>query len=254
MSKRTLVVGNWKMNPATLDEAKVIVRKTRQAASELAHTDVVVCPPFVFISSFNTSTEAPHMYLGVQSVSPYTQEGPHTGEVGVHMLRDLKVEYVITGHSEERSRGVSDEEVSKSVSAIVHEGMMAIVCVGERQRDDAGTYLETLTQQIRSSLAGIEAKHAKNLVIAYEPIWAIGATEAMNPEQVCEMSIFVKKICADIFGPEIALKIKVLYGGAVNAENASSIITIGKVDGLLVGRESVHIDGFVELLRAVDVI
>ena len=241
------------MNPATLDEAKVIARKTRQGTQELGSTDVVMCPPFVFISAvMASSVPAPHVYLGVQSVSPYTEEGPHTGEVGVHMLRDLNVEYVIAGHSEERARGVTDEEVSKSVSAIVHEGMTAIVCVGEQVRDDSGTYLETLRQQIQNSLAGIESKYAKHIVIAYEPIWAIGAAKAMNPEQVCEMGIFVKKICADMFGSDIAHKIRVLYGGAVNAGNAAPIITAGNVDGLLVGRESVHVEGFVELLKAVD--
>jgi triosephosphate isomerase (TIM) len=255
MSKRILVVGNWKMNPATLDEAKVIARKTRQGAQELDSTDVVMCPPSVFISAvMASSVSSPRVYLGVQSVSPYTEEGPHTGEVGVHMLRDLNVEYVITGHSEERSRGITDEDVSKSVSAVVHEGMTAIVCVGERERDDSGTYLETLRQQIQNSLAGVETKYVKNIIIAYEPIWTIGATEAMNPEQVYEMGIFIKKICADIFGPDIALKIKVLYGGAVNAENAAAIISAGKVDGLLVGRESVHVEGFVELLKVVDAI
>jgi triosephosphate isomerase (TIM) len=253
MSKRILVVGNWKMNPSTLDEAKIIARKTRQGAQGLSSTEVVMCPPSVFISAvMASSVPSPHVYLGVQSVSPYTEEGPHTGEVGVHMLHDLNVTYVIAGHSEERSRGVTDEDVSKSVSAVVHEGMTAIVCVGERERDDSGTYLETLRQQIQNSLAGVEAKYVKNIIIAYEPIWAIGATEAMNPEQVYEMDIFVKKVCADIFGSDIALKIKVLYGGAVNAENAAAIISAGKVDGLLVGRESVHVEGFLELLKVID--
>lgn len=252
MSKRILVVANWKMNPATLEEARNIAQKTRRIASRLTHTDVVICPPNVFISVGASRTKSANTYLGVQSVSPYVEEGPHTGEVGVHMLRDLGVEYVIAGHSEERARGDTDAEVSKKVEVIVNENITAIVCVGEQTRDDGGAYLETLSEQIRNSLANIQKRNTKNLVVAYEPIWAIGAKDAMNPEQIYETSLFVKKVLTDLFGQDVAMKVKVLYGGAVNAVNASDIIKIGKVDGLLVGRESVHMSGFGELLRIID--
>jgi len=254
MSKRTLIVGNWKMNPATLEEARTIIRKVRYVATELSHTDVVMCPPFVFISAWSTRTDSPHAYLGVQSASPYVEEGPHTGEVGVHMLRDMEVQYVIAGHSEERARGTTDVEVSHRVAAIVHEGLTAIVCVGEHIRDEGGAYLDMLKEQIKNSLVDVPAKSSKNVVIAYEPIWAIGAQQAMNPEQIYEMVLFVKKVFADLFGQDVAMKMKVLYGGSVNAENAVDIIKIGKADGLLVGRESVHVEGFTELLKAVDTI
>jgi triosephosphate isomerase len=254
MSKRTLVVGNWKMNPATLEEARTIIRKTRHVAAELIRTDVVMCPPFVFISAGSTRADSAHSYLGAQSVSRHREEGSHTGEVGIHMLRDMNVEYVIVGHSEERARGVTDADVAQTVAAVVQEGLTAIVCVGEHARDEGGLYLDTLKEQIRNSVLNVSAKYAKNIIIAYEPIWAIGAQEAMNPERVYEMMLFVKKVFADIFDQDIAMKMLVLYGGAVNAENAANIIKIGKADGLLVGRESVRPEGFAELLKAVDAI
>lgn len=252
MSNRILVVGNWKMNPATLEEARNIAQKTRRVASELSHTDVVICPPNVFVSVGFSRTKSANVHLGTQSVSPYVEGGPHTGEIGVHMLQDLGVEFVIAGHSEERARGISDAEVSKITSAIVTEGLQAIVCVGEDSRDEGGVYLEKLGEQIRNSLADVSKKHGKSLIIAYEPVWAIGAKEAMSPEQIYETVIFIKKILTDIFGQSLAMKTKVLYGGAVNAENAADIIKIGKVDGLLVGRESVRPESFAELLKTID--
>ncbi len=253
MSNKILVVGNWKMNPETVDEAKIIAQKTRKTAAELSNTEVVICPPFIFISDCSPRTPTSNAYMGAQTVSLFKEEEAHTGEISVYMLRDLGVEYVIVGHSEERAQGESDEDVSKKVNAIVEVGLNAIVCVGESVRDENGQYLETIKQQINSSLSKISLKNYKNVVIAYEPIWAIGATEAMKPEQICEMAIFVRKTFADVFGQNAAMKVKVLYGGSVNAENASDIIKIGNVDGLLVGRQSVNIQGFSELLKSVDV-
>lgn len=252
MLNKILVVGNWKMNPETVDEAKIIAQKTRKVAVELSNTEVVICPPFIFISDCSPRTPALNAYMGAQTVSLFKEEEAHTGEISVYMLRDLGVEYVIVGHSEERAQGESDEDVSKKVNAVVEVGLNAIVCVGESVRDENGQYLETIKQQINSSLSKISLKNYKNVVIAYEPIWAIGATEAMKPEQICEMAIFVRKTFADVFGQNAAMKVKVLYGGSVNAENAADIIKIGNVDGLLVGRQSVNVSGFSELLKSVD--
>jgi triosephosphate isomerase len=248
---KKLIIGNWKMNPATLDEAKEIAQKTRRLAGTLSHTDVVACPPFAFLSVALSKSGQNDLKLGAQSVS-YEEGGPHTGEVSAGMLKDMGVEYVIAGHSEERARGDSDEVVAKRVKAIVEAGMEAVLCVGEKVRDDNGAYLETLKDQIKNSLTGVPANKAKNIVLAYEPVWAIGAKEAMVPEQVYEMALFVRKVFSDVFSADQALKATVLYGGSVNFRNAADIIKTGQVDGLLVGRESVNMPGFTELLKAVD--
>lgn len=247
-----LIIGNWKMNPLTLLEAKKIIRRTRGVAKKLKHTQVVACPPFVFIPSC-ISKRSKDVKVGAQTVS--TEDGgAHTGEVSISMLRDIGVEYVIAGHSEERASGEIDEVVAKKITAIVQSGLTAVVCVGELVRDKGGMYLETLKEQIKNTFTGVPIGKAKNIVLAYEPVWAIGAKESMLPEQIYEMSLFVKKVFADIFGQNQAMKVKVLYGGSVNFRNASDIIRIGKVDGLLVGRESVNTPGFVELLKTVDVV
>jgi triosephosphate isomerase (TIM) len=250
---KKLVIGNWKMNPATLEEAKEIARKTRHLATDLTHTEVVACPPFVYMSAVISVRDPDTLKVGAQSVS-YEEGGPHTGEVGAPMLKDMGVKYVIVGHSEERARGDTDEMVSKRVCAIVSAGMQAVLCVGEKERDEGGAYLEQLKQQIRGSLANVPANKAKNIVLAYEPVWAIGAKEAMVPDQVHEMALFVRKVFSDVFSADQALKATVIYGGSVNFRNAADIISIGQVDGLLVGRESVNMPGFTELLKAVDAI
>ena len=250
MAKR-LVVGNWKMNPSTQDEAKKIARMSRRTASQLTRTDVVACPPFVFVSACLSKKKPDPLGVGVQTVS-FHEAGAHTGEVSAAMLKDLGVEYVIIGHSEERAAGDTDEMVSKRINAALSVGLKVIVCVGETVRDEAGAYMEILKNQIKNSFADVPKNQVKNITIAYEPVWAIGAKEAMVPQQVYETSLFVKKSFADIFGHDPAMKVRVLYGGAVNFRNAADIISIGKVDGLLVGRESVNVTGFPDLLRAVD--
>src|SRR3989344_3400566 len=250
MNKR-LVIGNWKMNPATSAEARRIAARTRRAVAGLARTDVVACPPFVYLPIVSSRRPALNFSLGAQSVSD-KESRAYTGHVSADMLKDLGVEYVIAGHSEQRNLGDPDAVGAGRIMRIVEVGLKAVVCVGENTRDDNGAYLAGLKEQLKNSLLGLPRERAKNIIIAYEPVWAVGASQAMAPEQIYEMSIFIKKVFADIFGLEPAMKAKVLYGGSVNSRNAADIISIGKVDGLLVGRESVNLPGFVELLRAVD--
>lgn len=252
MSKK-LIIGNWKMNPSSLEEAKNIITKVRLAAGKLKNTHVVVCPPYIFIPAAISKRTPDIVEVGAQTVS-YEEGGPHTGEVSAIMLKNSGVRYAIVGHSEERAAGDTDEMVSKRVKATLEAGMKAVLCVGEKVRDEGGAYLDILKDQIKNSLANVPSSLAKNIVIAYEPVWAIGAQEAMNPEQIYEMSLFVKKVFADIFSQNQAMKTLVIYGGSVNFRNAHEIMTIGKVDGLLPGRESVNIPGFIELLKVVDAV
>jgi triosephosphate isomerase len=251
MNKK-LIVGNWKMNPVTLGEAKKIAVKIKRVAPDLVSTEAVICPPLPFIVSCASRKEVRHFHMGAQSASTELVRGPHTGEVSAEMLRDIGAKYVIVGHSEQRARGETDAIVAKKIKAIIDAGLSPIVCVGEAVHDEAGEYLEGLKKQIKQSFADVPFASATSIVLAYEPIWAIGATEPMKNEDIHESSIFVKKVFSDIFGPDAGLKVKVLYGGSVNYRNAPDIISIGKVDGLLVGRESVNAPGFVELLKAVD--
>ena len=240
------------MNPATVAEAKKIASRIKGAAAKLSHVEVVICPPLAFIAPCSGRGKHSKMLMGAQTVSPETESGPHTGEVSVIMLRDLGVEYVIIGHSEQRKRGDTDDMVSRRLKAVLENGLTPILCVGEAVRDESGAYLESLKNQIKASCANVSHKDAKKIIIAYEPVWAIGAAEAMKSEDIYETSLFVKKVFSDLFGADTGSKVKVLYGGSVNFRNAHDIMFIGKVDGLLVGRESVNVPGFIELIKVVD--
>ncbi|MEK7501824.1 MAG: triose-phosphate isomerase [Patescibacteria group bacterium] len=254
MNSKRLIIGNWKMNPITLVEARKIARRIKRVAPDLTKAEAVICPPSPFIAGCSPKKAIKNFHIGAQMVSYEESSGPFTGEVSAPMLRGLGCEYVIVGHSEQRKQGDTDAIVSKRMKAVLDAGMVAVVCVGEAARDEGGIYLEDLKNQVKNSFMDIPKKYVGDIVIAYEPIWAIGAKEAMPPEQVYEMSLFVKKVFSDVFGVDNGLKVKVLYGGSVNFRNAVLIITVGKVDGLLVGRESVNVSGFVELLKAVDAV
>ena len=191
------------MNPATYEEAKEIAKKTRAVAADLKNVEVVACPPYPFLTACQTRSDDKSLSLGAQTVSVHLN-GAHTGDVGVGMLKDLGVEYVIVGHSERREAGETDETVSKKIAVTLDAGMTAVVCVGEKTRDESGAHLDFLTKQMKQTFAGVPESKAKNIVIAYEPVWAIGAKEAMKPEDVYEMSLFVKKVFGDIFGGALA--------------------------------------------------
>ncbi|MDQ5893347.1 MAG: triosephosphate isomerase [Patescibacteria group bacterium] len=249
--KKKLIIGNWKMNPTTLDEARRIFRSTKNTAKKLTSTEVVVCPPPVYIQALLTKRGDPVVSIGAQDAY-FEEQGSFTGEVSPIMLRDLGVTHVIIGHSERREKGESDEVISEKVALALEAGLKVVLCVGEKERDEQGAHLESLKLQIKNSLNKVPKRLIGKLIVAYEPIWAVGAKEAMDPATVYEMSLFVKKSLADAYGHTEAVATQVLYGGSVNFRNAGDIIVRGKVDGLLVGRESVNSDGFTELLKAVD--
>jgi triosephosphate isomerase len=261
MSSRSkkLLVGNWKMNPARTEDARHIISAYKKVGAILNHTSIVACPPFVYLplavslkkNQKNKSKSSVHIIAGAQDVS-FESEGAFTGEVSAKMLRDMGVSYTIVGHSERRKMGETDEIVSKKALAAISAGLCPIICIGETVHDADGVYLTVIKEQLKKSLPLISKTSISKIVIAYEPIWAIGAKEAMKAVEIRETALFIKKVIADIFGRDAGLDLPVLYGGSVNWRNAGDIIRIGGVQGLLVGRESINVPGFVELAKAVD--
>ena len=249
MKTKKLIIGNWKMNVETWKDALSLGKKSLAHAKKMKRTEVVVCPSFPHIMAAQAKAKTYH--LGAQSASVF-ENGSHTGDVGAKQLANLGVQYVLAGHSEQRQAGDTDETVSKRIQQILAAGLTAVVCCGDKVRSDDGAHLEFLKTQLKATLANISPDHVNKLVIAYEPVWAIGAKAAMEADQVCEMTIFVKKVFAEVFGPDAGRKVKVLYGGSVKADNAAAIMSVGKVDGLLVGRESVNPQGLADLLKVVD--
>jgi triosephosphate isomerase (TIM) len=247
---KKLIIGNWKMYPVTLEEALRINKGIKKVSKNLKSTNVVICPPFVYIPKLGSRVES-KISLGAQNVY-FEEQGAFTGEVSAKMLKEVGVTHVIVGHSERRERGETDEMISKKIALLLELGMNPILCVGEKVRNEHGEHLDFLKNQIKNSLNKVSKKNINKLIVAYEPIWAIGAKEPMEGATVYEMSLFVKKVLSDIIGYSEAVGTPVLYGGSVNFRNAPDIIVKGQVDGLLVGRESVNQVGFVELLKAVD--
>jgi triosephosphate isomerase len=246
---KILVVANWKMNPETIDKAKEIFKETEKGMSEIKKVNLVVCPPFVYLSDLEKINNS-KIVLGAQDMF-WEESGSFTGEISSKMLKGEG--YVILGHSERRELGENDEMVAKKILAALKAGLCPILCVGEKERDAHGEYLHFLRAQIKNSLGQLTKNLLSKIIIAYEPIWAIGKSdsEAMKPEDIHETSLFIKKVLADIYKQKKVISIPILYGGSVSHNNAKDIISRGEVQGLLVGRESLNPKKFNELLKVI---
>jgi len=252
--KHRLVVANWKMNPSTLREAKKLFEGTQKGVSRLRNVDTVVCPPTVFLADVAKARKGTKIGLGVQDVF-HTESGAYTGQTSPQMLAGYKATYAIVGHSERRALGETSELVGRKARYAIEEGITTIVCVGESERNEDGTYYFFIREELEAVFAGLGRSELKRLVIAYEPIWAIGktATEAMQPRQLNEMVLFIKKLLIERFGRKPASNVRILYGGSVKADNAEEIVRAGGVDGLLVGSASLDAKEFTNIVKAVSV-
>ena len=250
--KKKIIIGNWKMNPDTVAKAKEVVEELKKNAPKTSKVKTVICPPFIYLPEVATGLKKAKTFsLGAQDVH-FVEEGAHTGEVSLSMLKSFGCKYVIVGHSERREAGETDEMVSKKVGIVTKGGLTVILCVGEKTRDEHGDFLHALRDQVTASLFKINRPMLKNLVIAYEPIWAIGAKQAMTGTDLHQTIIFIRKTLSDLYGRAFADKIPVLYGGSVTPKNTLDLIQAGTADGLLIGRESLKVKDFVEVMKVVN--
>ncbi|MEX0831273.1 MAG: triose-phosphate isomerase [Nitriliruptoraceae bacterium] len=242
-----LIVGNWKMYRDHL-EAIQLVQKLAYHLQEEDYEDqeVVVCPPFVALRSIQTLIQSDKLPLRLGAQNCFDQdEGAYTGEVSAPMLARLDVAYVLAGHSERRSVfGETDAVVKAKTDAIVRHGMKAIVCVGEGADDrDAGRADEVVLAQMKGSLAGFDVGDADELVIAYEPVWAIGTGRTATPDDAQSMAATIRGALTEQFG-EVAGSMRVLYGGSVKPGNIAALMAATDVDGVLVGGASLLAEDF----------
>lgn len=250
---KRMIIGNWKMNPDSFEEARRILNKIKRVSVDIKKTSIAIAPPFVFMQPISKSVTSSKskLILGSQNVSLY-ENNSSTGEVSIEMLKKIGVSICIVGHSERRHMGEKDEEVATKVKRLIKNNISPVVCIGEEVRGAQGEHLDFLKNQIKNSLLGVQKRDSHKIIIAYEPVWAIGAPAPMESKDIHESVLFVRKVLADIFGSEIAFRIPVLYGGSVNGRNAGDIIKVGQTDGLLVGRESLNTSAFSEIIREVD--
>jgi triosephosphate isomerase len=246
-TQKKLIIGNWKMNPRSVTEARKIFLAVTSASTTLKKMEVVMCPPAVFLGGLEQKGK---VSLGVQNIH-FEKEGAFTGEISAGMLASMKVKYVILGHSERREMGETDEFIAKKVISAITAGLTVVLCVGEKMRDEECVYLETLQTQIKASLAGVTKEMLKKLVIAYEPVWAIGvkATGVATAESFLETGIFIRKVLAGMYDQPSAHAMKILYGGSADEKNSESFMKEGGAGGLLVGRASVDAKKFVAILK-----
>jgi triosephosphate isomerase len=249
--RRPLIAGNWKMN-TTVVEAVDLVKEMVTALDKVTAVDKVICPPFLSLTEVKKVVKNTTIGLGAQNMY-YAEKGAYTGEISPPMLVGL-CDYVILGHSERRQYfGESDEIVNKKVKAALNAGIIPILCVGESLKDnEANNTSKILTDQITNGLAGIVP--INRLVIAYEPIWAIGTGKAATGKQANVTISFIRNILASVLNKEIAEEIRILYGGSVTGSNIEGFIIESDIDGALVGGASLKADEFLTIVKQTSII
>ena len=251
MSK--FVVANWKMNPQSQKEAEILFKGVYNLVKNVKNNvQIIICPPFPYLSVFKKFKNK-KIILGAQNVANFP-EGSHTGEVSSKMLKNMGVNYCIVGHSERRLAGETNKNINQKILNLLKLKITPILCVGENKRDLDGFYLSYVSEQIKESLAGVTRTEIKNIIVAYEPVWAIGkdATREATREEFMEMKIFIKKVISDIYESKIAHSVPIIYGGSVNPQNAKSFVGDGGADGLLVGRDSLNLKKFGAILSTIN--
>ena len=247
------IAGNWKMN---LDKAGAVALATAivQRTRELEGVEIAVCPPHVYLDAVHTAISASSVGVGAQNMY-HESKGAFTGEVSAQMLKDVGCRYVILGHSERRHvLGESDADINKKVKAALAAGLTPILCVGEQLAErEAGRTSEVVRQQFEGSLAGVSADDVVRLVIAYEPVWAIGTGKVATPQQAEAVHLDLRRMMETRYNAEVAETVRIQYGGSVKADNAAELLAQPNIDGALVGGASLKAEDFVGIIEACEV-
>jgi triosephosphate isomerase len=241
-----MIAGNWKMN-TTVSEATELVKAMRVGLDRIDNVDKVICPPFISLTVVGELIKGSSITLGAQNVY-FEEKGAYTGEISPHMLAD-QCEFVIIGHSERRQYfNETGGIVNKKIMATLKVGLKPILCIGERpEENEAGRTEEVVTEQLRSSLA--EIAYLNGLVIAYEPVWAIGTGRAATGKQANEIIGLIRRNIAKLYDKEIAQNMRILYGGSVTAANTAEFINQPEIDGALVGGASLKVTEFLSIVK-----
>ncbi len=249
---KKLIIANWKMNPTSVKEAKKVFAGIKNSVAKIKGVQTVVCPPAIYLSDLAKECKGKAVELGVQDLF-CEDSGAYTGQVSAPMVAGFKVKWAILGHSERRELGETNELIGRKVRYAMAHGITPILCVGERERTDEGEYYTFVRAELEAALLGIKRKDIVKLVIAYEPIWAIGksAEEACSTAQLFEMQLYLRKLLIERYGRALAEQVPILYGGSVKAGNATELVREGGVDGLLVGSASLDAKVFGEIVRTV---
>ena len=248
-NRKAIIAGNWKMNK-TATEAKALISELIPAVKD-AGCEVVICVPFTDLVTAVEMTKGTNIHVGAENVH-FEKSGAFTGEISADMLTDLGVEYVVIGHSERRQYfAETNETVNKRTKAALAGGLKPIICVGESlDQREQGVTEELVRMQVKIALNGVTADELKNVVIAYEPIWAIGTGKTATPEQAEEVCEHIRAVIRKLYGAKVARAISILYGGSMNEKNAYDLLAQPDIDGGLIGGASLVPEKFVKIIEA----
>ena len=249
--RKPFIAGNWKMTQNRAS-AVALAEGVAKAVKNIQGVDLAVCPPSCYLDAVGRAIAGSNVALGAQNMY-HEKEGAFTGELSASMLSDLGCKYVILGHSERRHvLGETDAAINKKIHAALAAGLVPIVCVGEllAQRE-AGRTLDVIRTQFDGSLAGLSPEQMTKLVIAYEPVWAIGTGKVATPQQAEEVHLDLRKIMADRYNSSVADQVRLQYGGSVKPDNAADLLGQPDIDGALVGGASLKVDQFLGIIAGV---
>lgn len=248
--RKKIIAGNWKMNK-TGGEGETLAAAVKRELSAETKVDVVLCPPFTAISAVSQTVSGSQIAVGAQNMH-WESEGAYTGEISAAMLRDLYCRYVILGHSERRQYfGETDESVNKKTHAALAAGLKPIVCVGETLEEREADQIESvITTQINGGLAGLTSAQLKNVIIAYEPVWAIGTGKTATPEQAQDVHAMIRGLLTKLSDKSTADSVRIQYGGSMKPGNAAELLSKPDIDGGLIGGAALDAQSFIEIVKA----
>lgn len=249
--RKKVIAGNWKMHKDLNETQNLISKLSDGLAREEFNCQVIICPPFTSLSEASALTQGTRIKLGAQNMH-FEDKGAFTGEISAAMLKSVGCEYVILGHSERRAIfGETDEIINKKIRKALSSGLNPIFCIGETlQERESGTMKDVIKRQVTGGLNQVSKGEMENIIMAYEPVWAIGTGVTATPEQAQEVHEFVRGLVADMFGDDTAGGLVIQYGGSVKPGNANQLLSQNDIDGALVGGACLEADSFIGIIRS----
>lgn len=250
--RRALIAGNWKMNNTVQESLMLLAAIQHYLKTPPADVDVVVIPPYTALYSVGVSLQDTQIKMGAQNIY-YEDSGAYTGECSGPLLKEVGCDYVVIGHSERRKYfGETDQSVNLKIVAALRSELTPIFCCGETLEErENGKHMSVVERQIKEGLAGMHARDAQNIVVAYEPVWAIGTGKNATPEQAQEMHAFIRNLLEKLYDSPTANSVRILYGGSVKGTNSAQLLSQKDIDGALIGGASLNGEEFAEIVKGV---
>jgi triosephosphate isomerase len=246
-----IVAANWKMNPARLREARKLFSDIKRTAAQLSDVQTVVCAPNLYLGALTSDYSGRQILLGAEDISAHPRTGSYTGEVSGEMLADSGADVTVVGHSERRAAGETDKQVAEKTKRALDANLTPIVCFGEKDRDEAGDYLEVLERQLAVIFRTVSTRFHEEIILAYEPVWAIGgdSKQAVTPHILQQTAGVIRKTLAQNTSQKVAGRVPVLYGGSVKRDNCRRLYDGTGIDGFLIGGASLDAKHFSDILK-----